>query len=1026
MPEPKLISPLLDGFQVGDAISDHHGVRSFPAMPKDSDERYIVKIISIPASQTKVQALLLAGAFADEVGAADYFRELADDTLRECAVLERLSRMEGFLPFTGSQAAPMEKGVGWNVYLVSPYRPTLGRFLSRSNMTHLSAINLGLDLCASLTVCRQLGYLYANLKPENIYICHDQEYRIGDLGFLKLDSLKYTSIPERYITAYTPPEIVDAYSDLNTTVDTYGAGMILYRVYNGGELPFKERAGTDPLPPPAYADYELAEIILKAVSPDPKERWQDPMEMGQALVAYMQRNGVNDTPIVAIPEEEELPQDTFEPEQEITEEEENLTEEMVAEEAPLVAEPEIPDLSALEEEAEEDVPEQVCLDEFYAYFSGEEEEAPVEEETDIAKLLGEEEEAEDPDEDLLNLSFLDDLVSDDTAPSEDMAPDIGYSELTEELSSILAQADDLLSHETPVGVIAPDAPEIPMPDPIVWDREAFGGSSEPEAEPEPETAPEIPEIIPEEEPEDTEDLDEAYEEEYLSEVNRHRSARKWIAWVVILLLLIGMSFGGYVFYRDYYLQNVESLTLTGTEDELVVSVVSSADDALLSVICTDTYGNPITKQVLGGQAVFTDLNPNTLYTVKVQITGMHKLIGQISGSYTTPVQTNVVSFSAVTGNEPGTAILSFTVDGMDSETWSVTYSAPGVAENKAIFSGHMVTLSGLESGKTYSFRLESGTELYLTGQTTLEHTVMDPVFAQDLAINAVTANSLTVSWNVPEGAQVSGWTVRCYSDSGYDSTIKTTDTTLVFEGINGNEAHTVEVIADGTSSGVRCYMTAGALTVSNIRFEAVDPVTMKLVWDFAGNAPKNDWIITYCCDNADFQEMARSKTNEILLSPVIPGGHYEISVLLEDGTTIFSDPVVLEVPEAKDLEMNLLTRDHITAQMVRTPDKENWGESDLKRDDYTDTFRAGEKASFLLKASRTYEPEPDPVDIMYVIHAADGRLELCNVVKDVWRSMWYKRACEINIPELPELAGDYTITVYFNGMTVHSQQFHIE
>ena len=57
------------------------------------------------------------------------------------------------------------------------------------------------------------------------------------------------------------------------------------------------------------------------------------------------------------------------------------------------------------------------------------------------------------------------------------------------------------------------------------------------------------------------------------------------------------------------------------------------------------------------------------------------------------MQTNVVSFSAVTGNEPGTAILSFTVDGMDSETWSVTYSAPGVAENKAIFSGHMLVLN---------------------------------------------------------------------------------------------------------------------------------------------------------------------------------------------------------------------------------------------------------------------------------------------------------------------------------------------
>ena len=69
--EPKLISPLLDGFQMGDAISDRHGARCHPAMPQESDEKYIVKIISIPANQTKVQGLLLAGAFSDEASAGD-------------------------------------------------------------------------------------------------------------------------------------------------------------------------------------------------------------------------------------------------------------------------------------------------------------------------------------------------------------------------------------------------------------------------------------------------------------------------------------------------------------------------------------------------------------------------------------------------------------------------------------------------------------------------------------------------------------------------------------------------------------------------------------------------------------------------------------------------------------------------------------------------------------------------------------------------------------------------------------------
>lgn len=1008
--EPKLISPLLDGYHMGDAISDHHGVRSYPAIHQDSDEKYIVKIISIPASQVKVQALLLTGAFSDEAAAGEYFHELAEDVLRETKVLERLSRMEGFLPFSGAQAAPMEKGVGWNVYLVSPYRPTLGRFLSRSNMTHLAAINLGLDMCASLAVCRQMGYLYVDLKPENVYICNDHEYRIGDLGFLKLDSLKYASMPERCISPYTPPEIVDAYSDLNTTMDTYGAGMILYRVYNGGELPFSGRAGSDPLPPPAYADYELAEIIMKAISPDPKDRWQDPIEMGHALVAYMQRNGVNDTPIVAFAEEEAP--EAFEPEQAVTEEEAAISEELSAGEVPATGEPEIPDLSELDEQPEETA-EQVCLDDFYTYFSGEESEAPVEEEIDISQLLTESEE-EDPDAELLNLSFLDELVSDDTAPSEDMAPGIGYEELTAELTDILSQADDLISHETPEGVIQPEAPEIPMPEPIVPEP-VF---PEPEEEPQP----------VEEEPEEiiADDLEPDFEEEYLQDLHRHKSAKKWIAWFVVLLLLIGMAFGGYVFYRDYYLKSVSDLVITGSEDQLTVTVVSDAEDALLTVICMDTYGNSVPKQVLGGQAVFTDLNPNTLYTVKVQITGFHKLIGEVSGSYTTPVQTEIVSFSAVTGNEPGTAILSFTVDGMDSETWSVTYKAPGVEEQKTIVSGHMVNLTGLESGKTYTFQLESGSDLYVTGQKELQYTVMDPVFAENLAITAVTANSLTVSWSLPEGATVGGWTVRCYSESGYDQSVKTTDTTLVFEGINGNEAHTVEVIADGTSSGVRCYMTAGALTVSNIRFEPIDSVTMKLVWDFAGNAPAGDWIITYCGDNADFQQMARADTNSAILTPMVPGAKYHVSILLDDGTTIFSNPVTLEVPQAPDLNMHLLTRGHITASMVRTPSKANWGENDLKRDDYTDTFKVGEKASFLLRASRTYNPEPDPVDILYVIHTAEGKLVSTTVVKDVWRTMWYKRLCELDIPALPEAPGDYTITFYFNGQTVHSQQFHMQ
>ena len=42
MSEPKLISPMLDNFAMGDPISDRDGVRCCPAMENGSDEKYIV------------------------------------------------------------------------------------------------------------------------------------------------------------------------------------------------------------------------------------------------------------------------------------------------------------------------------------------------------------------------------------------------------------------------------------------------------------------------------------------------------------------------------------------------------------------------------------------------------------------------------------------------------------------------------------------------------------------------------------------------------------------------------------------------------------------------------------------------------------------------------------------------------------------------------------------------------------------------------------------------------------------------
>lgn len=314
MADANNVSPLLDEFSLGSPYSSHNGIICCPAIHAVTKEKFILKQISIPESQTQVNAMLLTGACADKAAAQRYYADMTQGLVEEIHLLDRLSKTRGFAAFFSHQTTPKEGGeTGMDLWVLSPYRTTLTAYAKRNAMTHLNAVNLGIDLCAALTLCRKAGYLYQNLKPENIFVTPQRQFQLGDFGFLPLDHLTYATFPAKYRSPFAAPELFDDFGEMNGTIDLYALGMVLYLVYNGGQGPFAEsqdeaearRLKGDSLPPPAYADYEMAAIILKATAFHPADRWQSPEAMGHALVSYMQRNRVNDSviasPIVTAP-----------------------------------------------------------------------------------------------------------------------------------------------------------------------------------------------------------------------------------------------------------------------------------------------------------------------------------------------------------------------------------------------------------------------------------------------------------------------------------------------------------------------------------------------------------------------------------------------------------------------------------------------------------------------------------------------------------------------------------------------------
>lgn len=372
-------------------------------------------------------------------------------------------------------------------------------------------------------------------------------------------------------------------------------------------------------------------------------------------------------------------------------------------------------------------------------------------------------------------------------------------------------------------------------------------------------------------------------------------------------------------------------------------------------------------------------------------------------------------------------MLNFAVSGADPEEWVVSYSAEGEETQSESFSGHTVTVRGLTVGKLYTFTLEPASATSketFTGENTLEFTASRLVLAENLTVAASSGSDMTVRWDAPGDVVVESWSVRCYSDNnGYDKQLTVTNTEVYFTDIDPSVAYTIEVTAAGMTQPARTSVTANPINITsmNVDDSALDQIAV--TWEYTGTAPSGGWLLMYQIDGSSTPNVVKCPQPSAVISPLIPSAKYQFTIQAADGTSIFGNVKTQTIRNASVYDDHGLSADHITTHLVKTPDTEDWHFESIGTAAYTSEFAVGDKISVVLQGTTNFYVPEDPLDILFVIRDGYGNVipKYISEATGDWKEIWYAgdyHYGELDVPTAPDAPGDYSLSIYFNGLAI--------
>lgn len=258
-------------------------------------EKAALKLISIPQNESDIDELY--GNGFDDASITAHFHNYLADIVKEYSLMAEMKGHTNVVYCDDIRYVQHDDGFGWDIYikmeLLTPMMKALGK-----EVTDEQVIKLGRDICNALVLCKSRNIIHRDIKPQNIFISNDGDYKLGDFGIAK--TVEKTSGGTKIGTYnYMAPEVYNN-EPYGHSADIYSLGLVMYWLLNERRMPFislppavptasemdearLRRFHGEPIPAPVHGSEELKQIVLKACAYDPKDRYQSAADMLSAL-----------------------------------------------------------------------------------------------------------------------------------------------------------------------------------------------------------------------------------------------------------------------------------------------------------------------------------------------------------------------------------------------------------------------------------------------------------------------------------------------------------------------------------------------------------------------------------------------------------------------------------------------------------------------------------------------------------------------------------------------------------------------